>query len=237
MITEQDRKFLDRVGPSALSSGATLNSSFELAERAILENISGNFVECGVFAGAQSAAMARAIMKHKSSKKVHLFDSFEGIPMAGPNDDQQPGLTAGNPLADRAKAGKGTGELKTSGVSACSVERVKSFMANWGVDPSILVYHKGWFENVLPKLQISDIAILRLDGDLYSSSKVCLKYLYPKVKGFVIIDDYPLVGSRKACDEYFKAHNIKPNLKYIQDNKDDIKNPAYFDIRENETHL
>ncbi len=174
--------------------------------------------------------MAWAIMKHKSNKKVHLFDSFEGIPLAGPKDNQQPGLGGGHPLAEKAKEGKGTGELKSSGISVCSVESVKSHMAQWGVPPSLLIYHKGWFENVLPSTQMGDIAILRLDGDLYSATKVCFDYLYTKVKGFVIVDDYNLLGARTACNEYLEEHNINPNLQHVLNKP---SNPAYFDVRIN----
>lgn len=50
------------------------------------------------------------------------------------------------------------------------------------------------------------ISILRLDTDFYSSTKIELEVLYPRlVKGGVlIIDDYGYwQGSRKAVDEYF----------------------------------
>ena len=60
------------------------------------------------------------------------------------------------------------------------------------------------------------ISILRLDTDFYSSTKVELNILYPRlVKGGVlIIDDYGFwKGARKAVDEYFK--NFRPFFHYV----------------------
>ena len=61
-------------------------------------------------------------------------------------------------------------------------------------------YHKGWFQETLPGVtkEIKQIAILRLDGDFYASTKVCLDFLYEKVVsgGFIIVDDY---GTREGC--------------------------------------
>jgi len=55
------------------------------------------------------------------------------------------------------------------------------------------------------------ISFLRLDTDLYATTKFQLEVLYPKlVKGGVLhIDDYGfLPGARKAVDEYFKDEKI-----------------------------
>ena len=78
---------------------------------------------------------------------------------------------------------------------------------------------------------IKSISILRLDGDLYESTKVCLEYLYPKVTkgGFVIIDDYEnLDGCRKAVHEYLEKHNLHPTIKKVKDGK----GPIYWQVTE-----
>ncbi|HXI69239.1 MAG TPA: TylF/MycF/NovP-related O-methyltransferase [Verrucomicrobiae bacterium] len=76
-----------------------------------------------------------------------------------------------------------------------------------GYDPGFLHFLKGWFQETMPKdsSQISQIAILRLDGDWYDSTRVCLEFLYDKVVpgGFVIIDNYGAYeGCRKAVAEF-----------------------------------
>ena len=57
-------------------------------------------------------------------------------------------------------------------------------------------------EENLPK----KISVLRLDTDLYASTKIELEILYPRLVrgGVLIIDDYGhWQGARKATDEYF----------------------------------
>src|SRR5688572_7649081 len=43
------------------------------------KNIKGDYVECGVWRGGMSAAIAEILGKEK---RIHLFDSFEGLPPA-----------------------------------------------------------------------------------------------------------------------------------------------------------
>ena len=80
--------------------------------------------------------------------------------------------------------------------------------------PSNLLYtHVGDVASTLPNSNVSSIAILRLDTDLYESTKIALEQLYPKVSepGFVIIDDYGHYdGARRATDEYFNTRTRRP---------------------------
>ena len=48
------------------------------------------------------------------------------------------------------------------------------------LDPRNYVIHKGWFQETVPDAsrEIGSLALLRLDGDLYDSIKVCLEGLY-----------------------------------------------------------
>jgi hypothetical protein len=75
---------------------------------------------------------------------------------------------------------------------------------------------KGWFNESLPlfKESIGDIAVLRLDGDWYESTKCCLDNLYDNVVngGWVIIDDYQLAGCKQAVDEYITNHSLNINM-------------------------
>ncbi len=183
--------WLEQVGAAALSSHETLQTTFKLAMTACLNNIPGDFVECGVFGGAQCAVMAKAIMSTGAKKRVHLFDSFEGIPEAGPNDK---------------------GWSHAAGQSACSLEAVKSMMKQWGIPDELLVYHPGWFHETVAAMMQTPIAILRLDADLYESTRVCLEHLYPLVVpgGWLIVDDFALAGCRQAVLEYFPVGHPGP---------------------------
>jgi len=191
-------KWLSNVALAALSSKETLLATYDLARNVIERNVPGDFCECGVFGGAQCAVMARAIMQLDSSvsgsvgqrltwtpnRRVHLFDSFEGIPAPGPHDTEW--IAAGH----------------AEGTSVCTLEAVKQHMAEWGIPEELLVYHPGMFEHRVPFYQQVNrpIALLRLDGDLYESTKVCVEWLEPLVSpgGWIIVDDFGLSGARKA---------------------------------------
>jgi O-methyltransferase len=161
----------------------------------------GDFVECGVFAGTHPCMMARAILDHYDSPdhgpKVHLFDSFEGIPEATEQDE-------GCYRTQKwEKLKKGT---------ACSSEQVQIYMNDWGIPSSLLVYHKGWYEDVLPKVKPFPVALLRVDCDLYTSCKLVLQHVYPNLveQGICIFDDYAFPGARLGFFEATSPGTISP---------------------------
>ncbi len=205
-MNEETKRKLSIYGRAALSTPQTVHNSYLLAKRSCEDGIEGDFVECGVFAGTQVAAMAWANQQMGMKKKIHLFDSFEGIPQAGPNDDES--------ITSCIGKGDGKGALISTGVSVCTVEQVQGHMKAWGINPNQLIYYKGWFQNTVPQVVIGKIVLLRLDGDLYESTKVCLQHLHPLVSigGYVIVDDYALTGCRKAVDEYHELMGITPQI-------------------------
>ena len=192
---------LGQIGWAALSSSLTVQTSYEIARACIEKQIPGDFVECGVFAGVQCAAMAIAVLEAGvADRKIHLFDSFEGIPKGGEFDNDL------EPLVGR-RTGSG---IEPSGKSICSLAQVREYMAIWEIPDSLLVYHPGWFHETVPAAQVDRIALLRLDGDLYDSTKICLEHLYPKLVpgGWCVIDDFELDGCRKAVLETVKTGPI-----------------------------
>lgn len=191
-------------GPAsaAYTTPRGLKLTYLAALRAMDFGAIGDMVECGVAAGSQLAMMDRAVGDHHSSgrRSLHAFDSFEGIPMAGVRDEEQPGIgrmthDPGAPLRER---------LVSSGVSACSMDQVEANLRSWGITTPVH-YHEGWFQDTLPRLSdFPPIALLRLDGDLYESTQCCLQHLYPRLAagGIVLIDDWALKGCREAVMEY-----------------------------------
>lgn len=192
---------LRRIFSRALSSWETIQNTYDLADRCVVDEILGDFVECGVFCGAQVAAMALACLDRGVTRTIHLFDSFEGIPQAGPNDDET--------ITGCIGESDGTGKLVTTGVSASSVAEVQARMSEWGIPGDMLVYHKGWVQDSIPGALSGGhlskgIALLRLDVDLYNATKVCFDNLAPLVHqgGWFILDDGNLTGAVKAMNEY-----------------------------------
>lgn len=191
--------WLKQVAASALADLETCEATYDLCRAVLARGVPGDFVECGVYAGAQAAMMAQAILDHNlgltgdqfepDHRRVHLFDTFAGIPAAEPVDAEI-----------WAHHGAAAGE------SACSLEDVRANMDRWGIPQDLLVYHEGLFQDTV-KLFLGQaviehrvLAVLRLDGDLYSSTEVCLDALLPLVSrgGWVCVDDFNLAGCRKA---------------------------------------
>lgn len=199
-----ERKISLRIPPN-YSSWQTIELSYQCAKYCVDNGIPGDFVECGVATGNNLAAMCLA------GRHGYGFDSFDGIPWAGPNDAEQPGL--------REKDESKSGLLESSGVTVHSREDCAKNMKSFGVNNFTLT--KGWFQHTLHYF-VKPISVLRLDGDLYASTLVSLKNFYYQLSpgGILIVDDWNLIGCRKACIDWFMRHG-KPRLVYEN-------GPAYF---------
>jgi hypothetical protein len=197
----------------AFSTTATINNTQFFTDFVLDNNVPGVFVECGVAAGAQLAAMQERLLDRKEKRWIYGFDSFEGIPLASEEDDEQPGVPGPRPLipyTDKREL------LKSSGITVCSKESVLSNFKQWfpnNNDNIVLV--KGWFQDTLKPYKTvleraGGIALLRLDGDLYESTRVSLEELFPLLhtNGILIIDDWNLGGCRRACLEYFETVDV-----------------------------
>jgi hypothetical protein len=187
--------------------------------------IEGDFVECGVWKGGATGLMAYTnLKKGKKRRDIHLFDAFTEI--CAPDAEVD-----GERAVEEIKTALGT-KAKVSG----ELEAMTGLYDRFGGPGSLednrklleqdikypaekIHYHVGWFQDTMPEAskQINRIAILRLDGDWYASTKICLDYLYDKVVdgGFIIIDDYGAYdGCKKAVDEFLANRNIRVFINY-----------------------
>lgn len=211
---------------AAYSTRATVENTKFYTRDVIERNVPGALVECGVAKGAQLGAMVDVCGK---SRWIYGFDSFEGIPLASKDDEVQPGIGI-NPMIPYSNVND---LLKSSGVTSHSQETVRANLNQWTNNHSDnIVLVKGWFQHTLAPYktvfqQLSGIALLRLDGDLYESTKVCLAQLFPLLSegGILIVDDWKLLGCKKACQEYFAFHSIC-QIEPPYGTEDD--GPAYF---------
>lgn len=182
----------------------------------------GVYCECGCAAGAQIIALARAA----PNKTIYAFDSFEGIPLPSNKDDQMPGIAFLTKAEQMALPDPGKQVLVSSGATIVSFGDFQDHIKRAGINnPENIICVQGWFEETIPDLNppIEPISILRLDGDLYNSTYVCLKYLYPKcIKGAcIIVDDWALPGCQQAVYDYFAetelAWSLLTPMKFIKD--------------------
>jgi O-methyltransferase len=218
LIKSQVRK----VSEHTMCSYDALATLSELTESVISRQTNGCLVEMGTWKGGASSLMAMTALKtHKelnsSLPKIHLFDSFMGLPRPSQVDFEE------WMVKDWGISSKHfDGELKTTGALMASVDDARHAMFDIANYPKELVYfHQGWFQDTLPRsLQsgaLSDILLLRLDADLYTSTYYCLENLYPLVvnNGIIIIDDYGLKGCRKAVHDFFATLPYKPVLHFV----------------------
>lgn len=194
----------------AYSSEAVLLFTYEMAKKYC--SYEGCFVESGVAAGAQIIAMVQGC----PSKSVFAFDSFEGLPLPSNRDNQMPGIMMLTETQQKMLPDPGKQVLETTGAVSVSLE---DFWKNIHMAdcPSGSIFPVvGWFENTVIGFD-KPIAILRLDGDLYNSTWVCLQHLFEKVikGGCVIVDDWTLPGCQAACKEYFELIGYEPDYKFL----------------------
>ncbi len=175
-------------------------------------DIPGSFVECGVWRGGSAAVMASAIRHCGQARDLHLFDSFEGLPEPTERDGT---------MAKEYSGGRASGTLRSVDQCKAGLEEVQAFLLDrLRLDPSKIHFHVGWFQDTLPRIapQLGPIALLRLDGDWYESTLLCLEHLYPKVSpgGMIVMDDYwAWEGCRKATDKYREINQIKTPISRI----------------------
>ena len=152
----------------------------------------GCIVECGVWRGGMSAAIADVL-----PGRFHvLFDSFEGLPQARQID---------GPAALAYQIDKSSPRYFDN--CRAEISFAESAMGMSAAKEFRLV--RGWFNETLPQFVAREpIAVLRLDGDWYESTMDCLTYLYPQVMpgGLVLVDDYyTWDGCARAVHDYFSA--------------------------------
>lgn len=188
----------------AYSTEETLMFTYEMAKK--YADSPGCYVECGVAAGAQIIAMAAGA----PNKLIYAFDSFEGLPLPSNRDDQMPGIAMLTKDEQQALPDPGKQALVTTGAVSVSDSDFWTHINSSGVFVHNITSVKGWFEETIPLWPQEPIAILRLDGDLYNSTRVCLEGLHHLVisGGIIIIDDWRLPGCQGAVKDYINKRRI-----------------------------
>jgi hypothetical protein len=163
-------------------------------EQVLANGIKGDLIETGVWRGGAVIFM-RAVLKAYSitDRVVWVADSFEGLPKP-----------------DEAKYRDDEGDshhLQT--ILSVSLEDVKYNFEKYDLLDDQVKFLKGWFKDTLPSAPIKNLAVLRLDGDMYESTMDALTSLYPKLSigGYVIIDDWNVIKACKAAVEDFRTRN------------------------------
>lgn len=144
----------------------------------------GDVVECGVFRGGTALleAMTMEASASDQGRKLHLFDSFEGMP----------------------ETMEGVDRLKRGELGDTSVAKVENLLRPF---PFVEV-HPGFIPATFVGLDLNKVCWAHVDVDIYESVRDSISFIYPKLcpGGFMIVDDYGFPscpGARKAVDESF----------------------------------
>ena len=186
---------------------ARLDNLQNCIEDVVKSNVPGDLIEAGVWRGGATIFM-RAVLKvlGVDGRTVWVADSFEGLPTPDPEK---------YPLESKAHSSP---MMKHSFKHlAVSVEEVRRNFAAFGMLDERVRFLQGWFKDTLPAAPIDRIAVMRLDGDFYESTRDCLVNLYDKlsVGGYAIIDDYGednWTYCRKAVDDFRAERRIAEPL-------------------------
>lgn len=202
------RELQQIVQPYTMASPERIDLLIELANRCNRDNIPGDFVECGVCNGGSAAILAHFAQRQpmlKTARRLHLFDSFEGLPATTVED----------------KPSFGTNHSATAEIGKCvgSQEKVLEVIQKVVEGDFITTIHAGWFKDTFPKPGtpgfIYQIAMLNLDSDWYDSEKLCLETWYDKVVpgGFIYFDDfYYWPGCQRAAMDFFTERFRKTTI-------------------------
>ena len=149
-----------------------------------VQSLPGDCIEFGGYRGGLSFFLALCIRELGLAKRVHMLDSFEGLPPT-------------HTVLDR---GFEQGMMKSD------LQEVLQLCAELDLD-GLVEIHAGWFEETLgempPKAQF---CLAHLDADIYDSTKTALRYVLPRLTpgGAVVLDDclyFGISGVVQAAEE------------------------------------
>jgi len=162
--------------------------------------LDGCVVECGVWKGGMTCGTARFALDNNINRVFYAFDSYEGFPE--PTEKDIIAYTGEKALDLNEWGMKKDGNAPLDNLYEC--------ITTLNIGNDVIIPVKGWFKDTVINFD-NKICILRLDGDWYESTKVCLENLYDKVVtgGVIILDDYGYwKGCKEATDDFLAKHNI-----------------------------
>ena len=177
-----------------------LDNLQDCVSQVLQDDVPGDLIETGTWRGG-AAVFMRAVLKANddSERIVWVADSFEGLPK--PSPDRYPA-----DVNDRHW---------TQSTLVATLEDVKANFERYGLLDDQVRFLVGWFKDTLSRAPINQLAVLRLDGDMYESTMQGLEALYHKVSlgGFAIIDDYYTnEGCGLAVNDFCEKVDIAPKL-------------------------
>lgn len=164
--------------------------------------VEGDFLEAGVCQGGASIFMRGVQVAYgEEGRRMWVADSFEGLPAPRAEED----------------AGLDFTEERMPWLAA-SMESVRDNFRTYDLLSEKVRFIPGWFAQTLAAAPVERIALLRIDADLYESTRDVLTALYDRVTpgGFIIVDDYyAFRACRTAVDEFRAGRGITDRLRRV----------------------
>lgn len=187
------------VASITMLSVARRKNVVDVVSLVLAEGIPGDILEAGVWKGGASLLMKATLVAHCSTKQLYACDSYQGLPSYTEVDKALPEERA-KPMVRWTEAGA----LDFEG----GVETVKSHFRQYGLLDDRVHFVVGYFNETLYKMaEPRQLSVLRMDGDMYSSTMDILNTMYDRVApgGAVIIDDYGFWPQcRAAVKDFFR---------------------------------
>lgn len=181
-----------------------LNNLEYCARRVFAEQVAGDFLEAGVCQGGATIFLrALQVAFGEEERRTWVADSFQGLPPPVLPQDishNMDFIEARFPWL------------------AISEETVRENFRIYDLLSEQVRFIPGWFDQTLESTPTGPLALLRVDADLYQSTRDVLAGLYDRVSvgGYVIIDDYgSFAACRKAVDEFRQHRGITEDIRFI----------------------
>lgn len=145
-------------------------------------HLDGDIIELGCNIGATTLYVQKYLNKINSKKTIHVYDSFQGIPL--PN------------IFDKNHLKKGYFNTTLSNFKfSFEKENLK-----------LPIINEGWFSEISDVKYPDKICFAFFDSDLHDSIMDSFKKTYHKIihGGKILIHDYNFSGVKKACDDFLK---------------------------------
>ena len=174
------------------------------AHRVFADGVPGDFLEAGVCHGGASIFLrALQVAYGEEDRVTWLADSFAGVPPPTHEVDREHELDLTEERFPWMAAGPGA---------------VRDNFETYDLLSDRVRFLEGLFADTLPDAPVGRLAILRIDGDLYESTRDVLDALYDRVSdgGYVIVDDYGcLEPCRIAVDEFLAERRLDVELDQV----------------------
>jgi len=168
-------------------------------------SVPGHIAEFGTWRGDNLLFMAKIlrIFDPYGSKRIHCFDSFEGLTKFSKQDKVSPS--------------------DVTGFYKGSYEELMDFISLYKMNNEIDI-HKGLIEKTLPKVlkenQALSFSFVFCDTDLYSSTKVILEGLHDRLSkgGLFVLDEWnaeQFHGETVAVTEFLKKYGDKYKMRHV----------------------